>query len=193
MTPAELQQLLVTRAPGVPGITAATPREDENPYGLTATVEGSGRAWWTITGASPVVTAQDSGPAGEDPVPVPDLTSRPVPVANVEQALIALALAHADGQVCGINRYSTRPDPPASAMAPPSPAATAGSCSCPATAPPAPASRVPTTLTTQPATSSPPGQPRDENQRVTKRNNQLPRLRCVRNRAAESRPGRLRP
>jgi Catalase/Catalase-related immune-responsive len=68
-----------------PGITAA-PREDESPYGLTVTVEGGGRAWWTITGASPVGTAQDSGPGGENPVPVPDLTSRPVPVANVEQA-----------------------------------------------------------------------------------------------------------
>jgi hypothetical protein len=113
MTPAEFQQLLVTRAPGIPGITAAAPREDENPYGLTVTVEGGGRAWWTITGASPVGTAQDSGPAGENPVPVPDLTSRPVPVANLEQALIATALAHAGDQVCGIDRYSTRPGPPA--------------------------------------------------------------------------------
>jgi hypothetical protein len=50
---------------------------------------------------------------GEGPVPVPDLTSRPVPVAAVEQALIATAVAHAGGQVCGIDRYSTRPDPPA--------------------------------------------------------------------------------
>jgi hypothetical protein len=41
------------------------------------------------------------------------LTSRPVPVAAVEQALIATAVAHAGGQVCGIDRYSTRPDPPA--------------------------------------------------------------------------------
>jgi hypothetical protein len=113
MTPAELQQLLITHAPGVPGITAADRRDDENPYGLTVTLESGGRAWWTITGASPAGTAQDSGPAREDPVPVPDLTSRPVPVAAVEQALIATAVAHAGSQVCSIDRYSTRPDPPA--------------------------------------------------------------------------------
>jgi hypothetical protein len=38
MTPAELQQLLITRAPDVPGITAAARRDDENPYGLTVTL-----------------------------------------------------------------------------------------------------------------------------------------------------------
>ena len=113
MTPAELQQLLITHAPGVPGITAAARRDDENPYGLTVTLEGGGRAWWTITGASPAGAAPGSAPAGADPVPVPDLTGRPVPVAAVEQALIAVAVAHADGQVCGIDRYSARPGPPA--------------------------------------------------------------------------------
>ena len=105
MTPAELEQLLITHAPGVPGITAAAPR-----YGLTVILEG-GRAWWTITGASPAGTAQDSGPAREDPVP--DRTGPPVPVAAVEQALIAVAAAHAGDQVSSIDRYSTRPDPPA--------------------------------------------------------------------------------
>ena len=85
MTPAELQQLLITRAPDVPG----------------------------ITGASPAGGVPASGPSGEDPVPVPNLTSRPVPVAHVEQALIATAAACAGGQVCSIDRYSTRPDPPA--------------------------------------------------------------------------------
>ena len=113
MTSAELQQLLITHAPDVPGITAAARRDDENPYGLTITLEGGGRAWWTITGASPSGAAPGSGPPGEGPVPVPGLTSRPVPVAAVEQALIATAVAHAGGQVCGIDRYSTRPDPPA--------------------------------------------------------------------------------
>jgi hypothetical protein len=113
MTPAELQQLLITHAPGVPGITAAARRDDENPYGLTVTFAGGGRAWWTITGASPAGTAPGSGPTGADPVPVPDLTGRPVPVAAVEQALLATAVAHAGGQVCSIDRYSTRPDPPA--------------------------------------------------------------------------------
>jgi len=112
MTPAELQQLLITHAPGVPGITAAARRDDENPYGLTVTLEGCGRAWWTITGTSPAGTAPGSEPPA-GPLPVPDLTSRPVPVAAVEQALIATAVAHAGGQVCGIDRYSSRPDPPA--------------------------------------------------------------------------------
>jgi hypothetical protein len=37
MTPAQFQQLLITHAPDVPGITAAARRDDENPYGLTVT------------------------------------------------------------------------------------------------------------------------------------------------------------
>jgi hypothetical protein len=41
----------------------------------------------------------------------PDRT--PSPVAQVEQALIATAVARAGGQICSIDRYSTRPDPPA--------------------------------------------------------------------------------
>jgi hypothetical protein len=115
MTPAQLQQLLITHAPDVPGITAAARREDENPYGLTVTLEGGGRAWWTITGASPAGAAPASGPpgAGLAPVPAPDLAGRPVPVAAVEQALIATAVAHAGAQISHIDRYSTRPDPPA--------------------------------------------------------------------------------
>ena len=113
MTPAELQHLLIMHAPDVPGITAAARRDDENPYGLTVTLADGGRVWWTITGASPAGGAQDSGPSGEDPVPVPDLTGRPVPVAHVEQALIATAVAQAGDQIRGIDRYSSRPDPPA--------------------------------------------------------------------------------
>jgi len=113
MTPAEFQQLLITHAPDVPGITAAARRDDENPYGLTVTLAGGGRAWWTITGTSPTGTAPGSRPSGEDQVPVPDLTSRPVPVARVEQALVAVAVARAGGQICSIDRYSTRPAPPA--------------------------------------------------------------------------------
>jgi hypothetical protein len=97
----------------VPGITAAARRDDENPYGLTVTLEGGGRAWWTITGASPAGAAPGNGPPGEDLVPVPDLTSRPVPVAAVEQALIATAAARVGDQINHIDRYSTRPDPPA--------------------------------------------------------------------------------
>ena len=113
MTPAEFQQLLITHAPDVPGITAAARRDDENPYGLTVTLEGGGRAWWTITGASPAGAAPGGGLPGEDPVPVPDLTRRPVPVAAVEQALIVTAVAHTGDEISHIDRYSSRPDPPA--------------------------------------------------------------------------------
>jgi hypothetical protein len=115
MTPAEFQHLLITHAPDVPGITAAARRDDENPYGLTVNLEGGGRAWWTIAGASPTGTASGNGPPGTGlvPVPAPDLTGRPVPVARVEQALIAVAVAWAGDQICSIDRYSTRPDPPA--------------------------------------------------------------------------------
>ena len=67
MTLAQFKQLLVTRAPDVPGITAAAGRDDENPYGLTVTLEGGGRAWWTIIGASPAGPAPDSGAPGAGP------------------------------------------------------------------------------------------------------------------------------
>jgi hypothetical protein len=115
MTPAALQHLLITRAPGVPGITAAAPREDDSHYGLTVTLTGGSRVWWTITGASPAPSGPSSVPDGTDPdpVPVPDLTGRPVPVAYVEQALIGVAITHAGGEICRIDRYSTRPAPPA--------------------------------------------------------------------------------
>ena len=46
-------------------------------------------------------------------MPAPDLTGRPVPVAQVEQALIVTAIARAGDQIGYIDRYSTRPDPPA--------------------------------------------------------------------------------
>jgi hypothetical protein len=113
MTPAEFQQLLITHAPGVPGITAAARRDDEYPYGLTVTLAGGGHAWWTITGASPVGAAPGSGLPGEDPVPVPDLTGRQVPVAAVEHALIAVAPGRRRG-------HSHRPlqQPPRPALSP---------------------------------------------------------------------------
>jgi hypothetical protein len=115
MTPAELQQMLINHAPDGPGITAAARRDDENPYGLTVTLDGGARVWWTITGASPAGTGPGSGTpaAGPAPVPAPDLTSRPVPVAQVEQALIATTVARAGDQICSVDRYSNRPGPPA--------------------------------------------------------------------------------
>jgi hypothetical protein len=76
MTPAQLQQLLITHAPDVPGVTAAAPRDDENPYGLTVTLEGGGRVWWTVTGASPTGAAPD-GAGGPRPGP-----GGPVPSAG---------------------------------------------------------------------------------------------------------------
>jgi hypothetical protein len=113
MTPAALQRLLITHAPGVPGITAAVPCEDDGPYGLTITLAGGGRAWWTITGTSPGPASLPGDPAGTSPVPAPDLTGQAAPVAHVEQALVATVLTHAPGEVCHIDRYSTRPSPPA--------------------------------------------------------------------------------
>ena len=71
MTPAELQQLLITHAPDVPGITAAARRDDENPYGLTVTLQGGGRARWAITGASPTGTARPGKPKRGSTPPVP--------------------------------------------------------------------------------------------------------------------------
>jgi hypothetical protein len=115
MTPAALQHLLITHAPDVPGITAAAPRDDDNPYGLTVTLTSGGRVWWTITGTSPAPAGPPVHPARTEPAPgpVPDLTGQPVPVAHVEQAMIATAVTQAPGQICHIDRYSTRPDPPA--------------------------------------------------------------------------------
>ncbi|WP_042365697.1 hypothetical protein [Streptacidiphilus neutrinimicus] len=116
MTPADLQQLLIERAPSVPGVTDAAKREDDSPYGLTVTFAGGGTVWWTITGASgpaPTVVADD----GPETAEVPDLTGSPVPVASVELALVATATAAgADDPSAGVfrvDRYSTRPNPPA--------------------------------------------------------------------------------
>ncbi|WP_371484238.1 hypothetical protein [Kitasatospora sp. NBC_00315] len=113
MTPADLQQLLIERSPGTPGITGASRRDDDSPYELTVTLEGGGQVWWTITGASgpaPTVTTGD----GAEGVEVPDLTGSSVAVALVEQALVAAAAAdNPDGGIVRADRYSTRSDPPA--------------------------------------------------------------------------------
>ncbi|MFD5432357.1 hypothetical protein ACFWJ4_09300 [Kitasatospora sp. NPDC127067] len=116
MTPADLQQLLIERALGIPGITGACQRDDDSPYGLTVTLESGGQVWWTIAGASgtaPTITTGDGD--GAESVEAPDLTGSSIPVALVEQALVAAAMA-ADDPAAGIvrvDRYSTRPDPPA--------------------------------------------------------------------------------
>ncbi|WP_037599697.1 hypothetical protein [Streptacidiphilus rugosus] len=114
MTPADLQQLLIERAPTIPGITDAGKRDDDSPYGLTLTLASGGQVWWTITGASgpaPTTGASDEAP-GEK---VPDLTGQSVPVALVEQALVATAAGADDptGGVLRADRYSIRPNPPA--------------------------------------------------------------------------------
>ncbi|WP_327071096.1 hypothetical protein [Kitasatospora sp. NBC_01302] len=114
MTPSDLQQLLITRAPRIPGIADADRRSDDSPYGLTVTLDSGGQVWWTITGAGGAAPTQAvSGNAGEE-TQLPDLTGRPVAVALVEQALVAAATAgDASSDVVRVDRYSTRPDPPA--------------------------------------------------------------------------------
>jgi hypothetical protein len=88
MTPAALQHLLITHAPDVPGITAAAPRDDDdNPYGLTVTLQAAARVWWTITGTS--LAPRRTGPDRHRRHP----GTRP------------------PGQICHIDRYSTRSDP----------------------------------------------------------------------------------
>ncbi|WP_037603802.1 hypothetical protein [Streptacidiphilus rugosus] len=113
MTPANLQQLLIERAPTIPRITDAGKRDDDSPYGLTVTLASGGQVWWAITGASGPAPAADavSGEALE----VPDLTGPSVPVALVEQALVATAVGADDptGGVLRADRYSIRPNPPA--------------------------------------------------------------------------------
>ena len=121
MTPADLQQLLIERVLGIPGITGAGKRDDDRPYGLTVALEGGGQVWRTITGASgPAPTITTGYSDGAESVEVPDLTGSSVPVALVEQALVAVAVAvaavaadDAAGGIVRADRYSTRPDPPA--------------------------------------------------------------------------------
>ncbi|MFF2073300.1 hypothetical protein ACFVXG_00925 [Kitasatospora sp. NPDC058162] len=114
MTPADLQQLLITRTPEIPGIAAADRRGDDSPYGLAVTLDGGGQVWWSITGASGSAPAQAPAGTATEKTQVPDLTGRPVAVALVEQALVATATADgASSDVVRVDRYSTRPDPPA--------------------------------------------------------------------------------
>jgi hypothetical protein len=111
MTPADLQQLLIARAPGIPGIAAADRRDDDSPFGLTVTLDGGGQVWWSITGAHGPAPATDDG---SEAVEAPDLTGGPTAVALVEQALVAAATSdQARGDVVRVDRYSTRPNPPA--------------------------------------------------------------------------------
>lgn len=61
----------------------------------------------------PAAVQAATGTATEE-TQVPDLTSRPVAVALVEQALVAAATADGtSGDVVRVDRYSTHPDPPA--------------------------------------------------------------------------------
>ncbi|MDH6130058.1 hypothetical protein [Kitasatospora sp. GP82] len=110
MTPAELQQLLVTHLPDVPGIATADVWP-QRPYGLTVTLAGSGaNVHWMVTGASGVAPA-----AGDDrlaPPALPDLTTSPTQLADVELALLA-TLARSTEGVVRADRYSTRAQPPA--------------------------------------------------------------------------------
>ncbi|WP_329491132.1 hypothetical protein OG618_32290 [Kitasatospora sp. NBC_01246] len=68
------------------------------------------------SGPAPTVTTGDGD--GDGGVVVPDLTGSSVPVALVEQALVAAAVAaavaadDAAGGIVRVDRYGTRPDPP---------------------------------------------------------------------------------
>jgi hypothetical protein len=105
VTPADLQSLLVTHLPSVPGIAAAA-AYPERPYGLAVTLTGGGSVYWMITGSS-----GHSVPSGTrlGPQPLPDLARARVPVAAVEQALVTTA-AGADEHFVRADRYSTRPE-----------------------------------------------------------------------------------
>jgi hypothetical protein len=116
MTPADLQQLLIEHAPAIPGIADATKRDDDSPYGLAVTLTGGGQVWWSITGATGPTSPTGSGPgASAEDTQVPDLTGPPVPVAHLEQALVATASRAGDPSsgVVRTDRYSLRPNPPA--------------------------------------------------------------------------------
>ncbi len=110
MTPAELQQLLVSHLPDVPGIGAAEVWP-QRPYGLTVTLAASGaRVHWMVTGASSVAP-----PAGEErlvPPELPDLRTSPTRLADVELVLLATLARSAEG-VVRVERYSTLAQPPA--------------------------------------------------------------------------------
>ena len=97
----------------MPGITAAARRDDENLYGLTVTLAGGGLASWTITGASPRRDRPRQRAARGKPGASAGPDQPASPLAQVEQALIATAVAQAGDQICNIDRYSSRPGPPA--------------------------------------------------------------------------------
>ena len=93
MTPAELQQLLITRAPDVPGITAAARRDDENPYGLTVTLScyapPAPASHAPITPTTPLATSSLPSPAFLVRLPIepvgyssPALSSARTPAAS---------------------------------------------------------------------------------------------------------------
>lgn len=110
MTPIELRDLLRNQLPSIPGVARAGVWE-ERPYGLAVQLDGR-QNWvcWMVTGASGVASA-----AGEQEQPelvaVPDLSAGKVPLGALEQALLAVAVTIPG--VVRVDRYSTRPAPPA--------------------------------------------------------------------------------
>lgn len=108
--PLELRDLLHAQLPTVPGIVRADVWE-ERPYRLGVWLAGrDSYVLWMVTGASCVAPAAGAQEQPE-PVPVPDLSAAKVPVAAVEQALLAVT-ATVPG-VVRVDRYSTRFAPPA--------------------------------------------------------------------------------
>ncbi|MEV7122227.1 hypothetical protein [Kitasatospora griseola] len=113
MTPAELQNLLISLLPAaVPGIEAAEPWP-ARPYGLAVTAKDAGTVYWTITGASNTAPAAADGEKLAEQ-PTPDLPGGgKAPVAEIEQALLtALAASERKGTAVRAERYSTCPTPP---------------------------------------------------------------------------------
>lgn len=111
MNPLELRDVLAAGLPTLPGVASATAWPDR-PYGLEVTLAEGGCVYWMVTGASAV--APPANPEERlEPQPLPNLSGGQVPVAAVEQALLATLATVAGEQIARADRYSTRPAPPA--------------------------------------------------------------------------------
>ncbi|GLW58135.1 hypothetical protein [Kitasatospora phosalacinea] len=113
MTPAELQNTLISLLPtAVPGIESAEPWP-ARPYGLAVTAKDAGTVFWMLTGASNTAPAAADGEQLAEQ-PAPDLPGGgKAQVAEIEQALLtALAASPDKDTVVRAERYSTRETPP---------------------------------------------------------------------------------
>ena len=111
MTPGDLHQHLLASMPAVVGIAAVGPWE-QRPFGLVVTMASGGCSYWMVTGASGVAPAPAKDAPPLEPLPVPDFPPGKVPLALVEQALLAVAMQGGQA-VSRVDRYSTKDVPPA--------------------------------------------------------------------------------